>query len=72
MLVIGPLTARIAAVMLCSAAIGSPAGARDPRTVNTFPNAKSLPVYVGITKGFFAKYGLDRRGRAHRELAGPA
>jgi ABC-type nitrate/sulfonate/bicarbonate transport system substrate-binding protein len=26
--------------------------------VNTFPNAKALPVYVGIAKGLFAKYGL--------------
>jgi ABC-type nitrate/sulfonate/bicarbonate transport system substrate-binding protein len=51
------VTARIAAVMLFSAAIGSPAGAETLK-VNTFPNAKSLPVYVGITKGFFAKYGL--------------
>ena len=41
-------------------------GLRDPRRrradatirVNTFPNAKALPVYVGIAKGFFAKYGL--------------
>jgi ABC-type nitrate/sulfonate/bicarbonate transport system substrate-binding protein len=26
--------------------------------VNTFPNAKALPVHVGIAKGMFAKYGL--------------
>jgi ABC-type nitrate/sulfonate/bicarbonate transport system substrate-binding protein len=26
--------------------------------VNTFPNAKSLPVHVGIAKGLFASYGL--------------
>jgi ABC-type nitrate/sulfonate/bicarbonate transport system substrate-binding protein len=26
--------------------------------VNTFPNAKALPVYVGIAEGIFAKYGL--------------
>jgi ABC-type nitrate/sulfonate/bicarbonate transport system substrate-binding protein len=32
--------------------------AADPIRVNTFPNAKALPVYVGITKGFFAKHGL--------------
>jgi ABC-type nitrate/sulfonate/bicarbonate transport system substrate-binding protein len=51
------VTARIAAVMLFSAAIGSPAGAETLK-VNTFPNAKSLPVYVGIAKGFFAKFGL--------------
>jgi ABC-type nitrate/sulfonate/bicarbonate transport system substrate-binding protein len=57
MLVDWSLAARIAAVMLWSAAIASPAGAEALR-VNTFPNAKSLPVYVGIAKGFFAKYGL--------------
>jgi NitT/TauT family transport system substrate-binding protein len=48
---------RIAAVMLLSAAIGSPAGAQTLK-VNTFPNAKSLPDFVGVAKGFFAKYGL--------------
>lgn len=26
--------------------------------VNTFPNAKALPVYAGIAKGLFAKHGL--------------
>ncbi len=26
--------------------------------VNTFPNAKALPVHVGIAKGMFARYGL--------------
>jgi ABC-type nitrate/sulfonate/bicarbonate transport system substrate-binding protein len=26
--------------------------------VNTFPNAKALPVHVGIAKGMFAKHGL--------------
>ena len=51
------VTARIAAVMLLSAAIASPAGAQTLK-VNTFPNAKSLPDFVGIAKGFFAKYGL--------------
>jgi ABC-type nitrate/sulfonate/bicarbonate transport system substrate-binding protein len=51
------VTARIAAVMLWSAAIASPAGAQTLK-VNTFPNAKSLPDFVGVAKGFFAKYGL--------------
>jgi len=37
-----------------------PARAADaPIRVNTFPNAKALPVYVGIAKGFFARYGLS-------------
>src|SRR5690242_10856383 len=26
--------------------------------VNTFPNAKALPVHVALAKGLFAKYGL--------------
>jgi NitT/TauT family transport system substrate-binding protein len=51
------VTARIAAVMLWSTAIASPAGAQTLK-VNTFPNAKSLPDFVGVAKGFFAKYGL--------------
>ncbi len=39
---------------------GLPARAADaPIRVNTFPNAKALPVYVGIARGFFAKYGLS-------------
>jgi len=40
------------------ASSGSPADAADAIRVNTFPNAKALPVYVGITRGFFAKHGL--------------
>src|SRR5450631_967304 len=41
------------------AAFGSSAQAADATIrVNTFPNAKALPVYVGIAKGFFARYGL--------------
>jgi ABC-type nitrate/sulfonate/bicarbonate transport system substrate-binding protein len=39
--------------------LASPAMAADTAIrVNTFPNAKALPVYVGITRGFFAKHGL--------------
>jgi len=41
-------------------ALALPARAADaPIRVNTFPNAKALPVYVGIAKGFFARYGLS-------------
>jgi ABC-type nitrate/sulfonate/bicarbonate transport system substrate-binding protein len=41
------------------AASSAPARAADTAIrVNTFPNAKALPVYVGITRGFFARYGL--------------
>jgi ABC-type nitrate/sulfonate/bicarbonate transport system substrate-binding protein len=27
--------------------------------VNTFPTSRSLPFYVGVARGFFAKHGLD-------------
>src|SRR5215471_6349802 len=50
-----------AAVLLVAlAAPGAPADAAEIRKirVNTFPNAKALPVYVGLAKGLFAKYGL--------------
>jgi len=41
-------------------ALALPARAADaPIRVNTFPNAKALPVYVGIARGFFARYGLS-------------
>jgi ABC-type nitrate/sulfonate/bicarbonate transport system substrate-binding protein len=42
-------------------AFGGPAYAAETTKirVNTFPNAKALPVYVGLAKGLFAKYGLD-------------
>jgi len=42
------------------ATAGAPAAAGELTTirVNTFPNAKALPVHVGLAKGLFAKYGL--------------
>src|SRR6516162_3297891 len=50
----------VAAVLGALAISGAPAGAAEATNirVNTFPNAKALPVYVGIAKGVFAKYGL--------------
>jgi len=30
-----------------------------PLNVNTFPTARSLPFYVGVDRGFFARHGLD-------------
>ncbi|HWF97358.1 MAG TPA: ABC transporter substrate-binding protein [Xanthobacteraceae bacterium] len=58
-------TARIAALlglaMLAAAlAPAGPAGAAEPTLlrINSFPNAKALPLQVGIGKGFFAKRGL--------------
>jgi ABC-type nitrate/sulfonate/bicarbonate transport system substrate-binding protein len=38
---------------------GSPASAEDTLVrVNTFPTARSLPFFVGIEKGFFARHGI--------------
>jgi ABC-type nitrate/sulfonate/bicarbonate transport system substrate-binding protein len=58
------------AILSCAAAAAVTFGAltmagtpvrAEPTTlrVNTFPNAKALPVYVGIAKNLFAKYGLN-------------
>jgi ABC-type nitrate/sulfonate/bicarbonate transport system substrate-binding protein len=49
-----------AAMFGAIAASVAPTGAAEATNirVNTFPNAKALPVYVGIAKGVFAKYGL--------------
>ena len=47
----------IAAALLMSA--GSAAAADETLVrVNTFPTARSLPFYVGIEKGFFARHGI--------------
>jgi ABC-type nitrate/sulfonate/bicarbonate transport system substrate-binding protein len=35
-----------------------PAAAADAVRVNTFPNAKALPLQAGLAKGIFAKHGL--------------
>ena len=50
----------IAAALVFVAVAAIPAGAAEATRirVNTFPNAKALPVHVGIAKGLFAKYGL--------------
>jgi ABC-type nitrate/sulfonate/bicarbonate transport system substrate-binding protein len=61
------MPAKSLTVVLCAAATALgmlwaafPAGAAEVTRirVNTFPNAKALPVYVGLAKGLFAKYGL--------------
>jgi ABC-type nitrate/sulfonate/bicarbonate transport system substrate-binding protein len=62
------MPARSLTVMLCAAAAalgmlaasGALAGAAEATRirVNTFPNAKALPVYVGLAKGLFAAHGL--------------
>jgi ABC-type nitrate/sulfonate/bicarbonate transport system substrate-binding protein len=58
-------TARIAALLglaILAAALvpAGPAGAAEPTLlrINSFPNAKALPLQVGIGKGFFAERGL--------------
>src|SRR6266853_5315786 len=49
-----------AALVSAVAAAAAQAGAAEATRirVNTFPNAKALPVHVGIAKGLFVKYGL--------------
>ena len=49
-----------AAFLVLTVASGLPADAAESTRirVNTFPNAKALPVYVGLAKGLFDKYGL--------------
>jgi ABC-type nitrate/sulfonate/bicarbonate transport system substrate-binding protein len=56
----GRAAMRCAALLSVLAAAAVPADAADITTlrVNTFPNAKALPVHVGIAKGMFANYGL--------------
>src|SRR3981081_3752286 len=50
-----PLLSVLAALAACAAA-----GAADPATVrvNSFPNAKALPLHAGVARGIFAKHGL--------------
>jgi ABC-type nitrate/sulfonate/bicarbonate transport system substrate-binding protein len=51
---------RFAAILSILAVATAQAGAAEVTTirVNTFPNAKALPVHVGLARGLFAKYGL--------------
>jgi ABC-type nitrate/sulfonate/bicarbonate transport system substrate-binding protein len=60
-----PVPVKFVALVLCTAATvfgalgdaGAPARAAEAAKirVNTFPNAKALPVHVGLAKGLFAK-----------------
>jgi ABC-type nitrate/sulfonate/bicarbonate transport system substrate-binding protein len=54
------LASLLSALLSVSAAAANQAAAAEGATirVNTFPNAKALPVHVGLAKGLFAKYGL--------------
>jgi ABC-type nitrate/sulfonate/bicarbonate transport system substrate-binding protein len=56
----GRVAMRLAALLSVLAAAAARADAADITTlrVNTFPNAKALPVHVGIAKGMFANYRL--------------
>jgi ABC-type nitrate/sulfonate/bicarbonate transport system substrate-binding protein len=46
-------------LVFCAAAAGPRAAEPVLLHVNTFPTARSLPFYVGIQQGFFAKRGLN-------------
>ncbi len=50
----------VAAALAAVAAASSPAATAELTKVrvNTFPNAKALPVHVGLARGFFAEHGL--------------
>jgi ABC-type nitrate/sulfonate/bicarbonate transport system substrate-binding protein len=46
-------------LVLCAPAMESHAAEPTLLHVNTFPTSRSLPFYVGLEKGFFAKRGLN-------------
>ena len=50
-------TLRFAAALLL-ALVAAPAAAEDLVRLNTFPTARSLPFFVGVEKGLFAKHGI--------------
>jgi ABC-type nitrate/sulfonate/bicarbonate transport system substrate-binding protein len=50
-------TMRFAAALL-HALVAVPASAEDLVRLNTFPTARSLPFFVGVEKGLFAKHGI--------------
>ena len=54
-------TASLAILTALAASLHAPATAADgtPIKINSFPNAKALPLQVGIAKGFFARRGLS-------------
>src|SRR5262249_57109643 len=57
---VGRWTAALVAALVSVAVAPAQAGAAETTRlrVNTFPNAKALPIHVGLAKGLFAKYGL--------------
>src|SRR5712691_11557605 len=48
------------ALLWAFAALAAAAGAAEPATVrvNSFPNAKALPLHAGVAQGIFARHGL--------------
>src|SRR5262245_36592791 len=48
---------RLAAALILSL-LAAPAGAGDVVRINTLPTARSLPFYVAVEKGMFARHGL--------------
>jgi ABC-type nitrate/sulfonate/bicarbonate transport system substrate-binding protein len=51
---------RVAAATACLCMLAATAQAAEPTLlhVNTFPTARSLPFYVAVDRGFFARHGL--------------
>ena len=49
---------RIAATAALIMVAGSATAAETLVRVNTFPTARSLPFFVGVEKGFFARHGI--------------
>jgi len=84
---VGPRRAgrAMAALIVGLSLFAGPAGAADPTmlAVNTYPNAKALPLFAGIAQGIFARRGLEialkytdnaedqRKGLAQRSASRP-
>ena len=49
---------RFASTAVLVLVAGSAAAAETLVRVNTFPTARSLPFFVGVEKGFFARHGI--------------
>ncbi len=66
-------TTALAAVLAAALALPTPAHADELVRVNAFPNAKALPLHVGLAQGIFARHGialdlqLTRSSRSQRE-----
>src|SRR3974390_1975910 len=56
-----PVLRMVAPPMAVFALLATESRAQEgvPLRVNAFPNAKALPLHVGIAKGIFAAHGLD-------------